>query len=557
MTPTVGETPDARRSSRLHLRRRWYDEGYFGTATLAEMMAAGAATHGATPLNFRSVGGETVRTTLAEIQARAAALAASLHRIGLRPGDAICVQLPNRVEQSVVYSAGFLLGLVVVPVVQIYGPSELGFIIEETAARALVIPDRWRQVDCLARVAALASPQPVEHLIVVGERVPPGAHRFNELAGSGSGVLVPPAPPGSSDDVCMALYTSGTTGVPKGVLRTHNQLAACVRTGPAAMSGEPGPASLFGSPAGHIGAVIGVLAPFLTGTPGTYLDSWDADEAVRMVAEHRLTRSTGAPLHLLTLIEAAETADLDVSSFHYYHCGGAPVPSSTVERAQQLGWTAARSYGCTEHPSMFGSSDLEPLAWRAGSDGGPAPGVVVRLVDGNDRPVARGTEGEILSIGPKQSEGYWDTALDDASFTADGWFRTGDIGVLDSDGRLTITDRKKDLVVRAGENISSQEVERALVGHPDVLEAAVVGLPDPRFGERVCAFVRLRAGSQLNLEEVSRHFAGLGLARQKTPERLIPVDDFPRTATGKVRKADLRAGLERDPEGARMDLIVG
>jgi acyl-CoA synthetase (AMP-forming)/AMP-acid ligase II len=170
-------------------------------------------------------------------------------------------------------------------------------------------------------------------------------------------------------------------------------------------------------------------------------------------------------------------------------------------------------------------------------------------VDGNDREVAPGTEGEILSIGPKQSEGYWDPALDDASFTPDGWFRTGDIGVLDSDLRLTVTDRKKDLVVRAGENISSQEVERALVGHPDVLEAAVVGLPDPRYGERVCAFVRLRSGSQLGLEEVSRHFAGLGLARQKTPERLIRVDDFPRTATGKVRKADLRAGLERIPGG--------
>jgi acyl-CoA synthetase (AMP-forming)/AMP-acid ligase II len=446
---------------------------------------------------------------------------------------------------------------VVVPVVQIYGPAELGFIIEQTAARALVTPDRWRQVDCLARVAALTSAPALEHLIVVGDHVPRGAHRFEELVGAGSRASLPPTPPGSSDDVCMALYTSGTTGVPKGVLRTHNQLAACVRTGPAVMSGEASPASLFGSPAGHIGAVIGVLAPFLTGTPGTYLDSWDAEEAVRMVAEHRLTRSTGAPLHLLTLIEAAEASDLDVSSFHYYHCGGAPVPHSTVVRAERLGWTAARSYGCTEHPSMFGSSDLEPLEWRAGSDGDPAPGVVVRLVDDNDRDVAPGTAGEILSIGPKQSEGYWDAALDGASFTDDGWFRTGDIGVLDSAGRLTITDRKKDLVVRAGENISSQEVERALVGHPDVLEAAVVGVPDPRYGERVCAFVRLRAGSQLSLEEVAHHFDGLGLARQKTPERLIPVDDFPRTATGKVRKADLRAGLGREPGGSRVDLIVG
>jgi acyl-CoA synthetase (AMP-forming)/AMP-acid ligase II len=554
--PPAGETADGRRAAQQRIRQRWYEQGYYGTATLAELMANGAAIHGQTALNFRA-GGETTTTTLAGIQAQAAALASSLYRIGLRPGDAVCVQLPNGAEQSVVYSAGFFLGLVVVPVVQIYGPAELGFIIEQTAARALVTPDRWRRVDCLARVAALTSPQAVEHLIVVGDHVPPGAHRFEELVVSGSRASLPPAPPGSSDDVCMALYTSGTTGVPKGVLRTHNQLAACVRTGPAAMSGEASPASLFGSPAGHIGAVIGVLAPFLTGTPGTYLDSWDAEEAVRMVAEHRLTRSTGAPLHLLTLIEAAEAVDLDVSSFHYYHCGGAPVPNSTVERAERLGWTAARSYGCTEHPSMFGSTDLEPLEWRAGSDGAPAPGVVVRLVDGNDREGAPGTAGEILSIGPKQSEGYWDAALDDASFTVDGWFRTGDIGVLDSAGRLTVTDRKKDLVVRAGENISSQEVERALVGHPDVLEAAVVGLPDPRYGERVCAFVRLRAGSQLSLEAVAHHFAGLGLARQKTPERLIPVDDFPRTATGKVRKADLRAGLGREPEGSPTDLIVG
>jgi non-ribosomal peptide synthetase component E (peptide arylation enzyme) len=182
--------------------------------------------------------------------------------------------------------------------------------------------------------------------------------------------------------------------------------------------------------------------------------------------------------------------------------------------------------------------------YRANTDGGVSPGAMVRVVDREGRGLPPGQEGEILSVGPKLFSGYTDTQLDAEAFTTDGWFRTGDVGHLDAEGHLTITDRKKDIVIRAGENISSREVEDLLVRHPAVLEAAVVAEPDARYGERVCAFVRLRDQQAFGIEDARALFAELGVARQKTPERILAIDDFPRSANGKVRKHELRNRLQ-------------
>jgi acyl-CoA synthetase len=184
-----------------------------------------------------------------------------------------------------------------------------------------------------------------------------------------------------------------------------------------------------------------------------------------------------------------------------------------------------------------------PLAQRAHTDGRVQAGSEVRIVDDEGRDLPCGSDGDILVRGPELFIGYTDAALNEQAFTEDGWFRTGDIGRLDDRGCLSITDRKKDIVIRGGENISSQEVERVLATHPAVRDVAVVAMPDARYGEKVCAFVVTRDGETLPLDEVRRHFAEAGVAKQKTPEALFVVDEFPRTASGKVRKADLRAQL--------------
>jgi acyl-CoA synthetase (AMP-forming)/AMP-acid ligase II len=202
-----------------------------------------------------------------------------------------------------------------------------------------------------------------------------------------------------------------------------------------------------------------------------------------------------------------------------------------------------RAYGSSEHPVISTGTPAHPLHKRCGTDGSLTPGNVIRLLDEDDQEVGVGADGEIVSLGPELFVGYTDPALNAESFLPGGWFRTGDIGRLDVDGFLTITDRKKDVIIRGGENIASKEVEDLLMQHPSVTEAAAVGRPDEKYGERVAVFVRLADGHTLDLDEIRRHFASIGVATQKTPEHLEFVDEFPRTPSGKVRKVDLRSRL--------------
>ena len=213
--------------------------------------------------------------------------------------------------------------------------------------------------------------------------------------------------------------------------------------------------------------------------------------------------------------------------------GGAAVPEAVAERANDLGISIVRMYGSTEHPSITGSSHDDPFDKRARTDGHPLLGCEVRLDD----------DGEILSRGPDCCAGYTDPALTAASFDGDGWYRTEDIGVLDGDGYLTITDRKKDVIIRGGENISAAEVEDVLLRIDGVLECAVVAAPDERLGEHACAFVRGRVPS---LADVQAAMAEAGLAKQKWPEELRAIDELPRTASGKIQKYVLRKQLREE-----------
>jgi acyl-CoA synthetase len=210
------------------------------------------------------------------------------------------------------------------------------------------------------------------------------------------------------------------------------------------------------------------------------------------------------------------------------------VPPAITRRLDRLGITVFRSYGSTEHPSMTGSRHDAPVSKRLLTDGTALTGVEVRLA----------ADGEILSRGPDLCLGYTDDALTKRAFDDDGWYHTGDIGVLDDDGYLTITDRKADVIIRGGENISALEVEDVLLTMPEIAEAVVVSAPDARLGERAAAVLRLKPGRAMpTIEQVRAHFADAGVARQKCPEELHEVDDFPRTASGKVQKFRVREGL--------------
>jgi acyl-CoA synthetase (AMP-forming)/AMP-acid ligase II len=532
--------PPAIRPLRAAIEAEWRRLGLHRGETLGEAVRAGAARFPGTKLVFHSEI-RPATLTLAELLARAERVAGAWHRLGMREGDVIAIQMPNWAETAIAYAAAALLGAVFIPIVQIYGPSEVGFILRQSRARAMLVPTRFRRLDYSVGLAPLGELPDLEFLFTVGAGTPVGAIDWGELE-SGSG---PPCPvPGRGPtDVATAIYTSGTTAEPKGVQHSSDSLVAELHCSPTPPPGVPGTVSLQPFPAGHTAGLCAMLGPFAHGYKTVMVDSWDAEVGVRLVEEHGVTAMAGTPFFIDTILDAAEAGGGDVSTLRHGITGGAGVPPSLIERADRIGWRVARCYGATEGPSMTASEAGDGLDHRARSDGRPLAGNRLRIIDEEGAELPAGEAGEIVAIGPEHFVSYSDPAFNLEAFTPDGWLRTGDIGRLDADGYLTITDRRKDIIIRGGENISSKEVEDVLVDHPAVREGAVTGAPDRRYGEIVCAFVIVEPGASLDLDSVREHFFATGIARQKTPERLVEVDELPRTAAGKVKKHELRAAL--------------
>jgi acyl-CoA synthetase (AMP-forming)/AMP-acid ligase II len=354
--------------------------------------------------------------------------------------------------------------------------------------------------------------------------------------------------PFAADDRLLVLYTSGTTGDPKGVVHTHRTLVAELSNMPQAPAGRRDWISILPWPAGHIAGLCAILSAFVTRACTVLIDRWDIDAACRLIEEHRPLFFCGAPVHLAQVLDHAEGGKVDTSSVRYAITGGAGVPPSLVERADALGWRLVRSYGSSEHPTVTCGRFEDPLEVRANTDGPAVAGSEIRIVDERGCDVGVGLDGEVLVRGPELFVGYTDADLHDSAFV-DGWFRTGDVGHLDGDGRLTITDRLKDLIIRGAENLSSIEIESLVLLHPSVRDVAAVGVVDDRLGERVgVAIILVPGAAPIDVHEMRRHFEALGASVHKTPEFIVFVDDLPRTPSGKVKKQVLRAEIDfRNP----------
>jgi acyl-coenzyme A synthetase/AMP-(fatty) acid ligase len=525
-----------RRTDLALLRARWYEQGFYGHRTLSEEMLLGASTSPDARLIIHS-DSRPAESTLGEMADLSRRLASGMRRLGLAAGDVIAVQVPNWLEGVVTYQAAMHLGLTIVPIIHIYGASEVTFILRQSGAKALVVPDRWRSIDFLARMPALGDVATLEHVIVITDDPPPGTVGWSSLLDND---LIEPYR-SDPDEVCLLIYTSGTTADPKGVQHTHNTLLAEIRSLQQFLYHDATPVALGAFPAGHIAGVLAVLRMFVFGVTTILLDIWNPVEAAALVDRHQVSNTSGAPIFLRTMLDAASTSGADLTSITNYMVGGASVPPALVAEADGRGVLVYRGYGSSEHPVVSTGTPHDPLPKRAGTDGRLTPGNEVRFVDDDGNDVAAGADGEIAVRGPEQFVGYRDAELDATSFLPGGWFLTGDIGRMDEDGYLTITDRKKDIIIRGGENIASKEVEDILARHPGVVEAAVIGVKDDTFGERVCAYIVARPGFDLSLAGVRQHFVDQQVARQKTPERIELVDDLPRSMSGKVKKFELRA----------------
>ena len=465
---------------------------------------------------------------------------AGLRAHGVRPGDTVSCILPNRAEAVVVFFATARLGAVFSPIVPIYGAREIRFILRQTESVLVVVPSAFRGVDYRALIERVRPDVPSLRAAVVVEDGLPASLVGTPIAADG---------PAAPDMMATVLYTSGTTADPKGAIHSHHTLLTEARATIDHHRLADDEVFVMPSPVSHIsGLLYGMLLPIVLGGTSVLMETWDAERFLDLVERERGTYSAGATPFLQGVVESPTLARRDLRSLRIFPCGGADVPPELIRRAiERLGVRTGRGYGSTEFPSITSSAGPDVLlAKRAETDGAPVGSNEVELRDDAGRVVPTGTTGEIWARGPELFLGYRDPALDADAFDARGFFRTGDLGVLDPDGYLTITGRVKDIIVRGGEKLSAKEIEDLLFEHPQVRNVAIVPMPDRTLGERVCAVVvPVDRSAPPTLDGLAAFLTARELSRRKLPERLEIVDELPTTSSGKVQKHVLREAIAR------------
>jgi acyl-CoA synthetase (AMP-forming)/AMP-acid ligase II len=530
------------------MERRKYDPGYieaqrnaglWARGTLADYAVEEADRNPDTPVFL----GERRSVDFASLLREADSLAAALWNLGLRPGEVIAFQLPNWFEAAVINLAACRLGLVCAPLLPIYRDAELTVMINDSKCRVVFIPAVFRSFDfeeMFERIQPALTARPII-VTVRGSGNDSTSYEGLLAAGAGQSVAWPRV---AVDSVKLLLYTSGTTGRAKAVLHSHETLARAILTTAARWQIGPGDVVLMPSPVTHATGYANALElPFLLGTRSVLMDRWDASTAVELIDKFNVAATVGATPFLRELTAAARAVKSNLSSLRVFACGGASVPPEVVDEANRIfrNKPAFRVYGSSEAPYVaIGRPNLQTSAEAATTDG-EVTDYEIRIVDDRGDTVAPGSDGEILVRGPALFLGYASEADNTDCFTADGLFRTGDMGTAGPGTYLTITGRKKDLIIRGGENISAREIEDVLHGHPSIAEVSVVSMPHERLGEGIFAFIVASDGSAPDLQSIHTYLEGRRLSRQKFPERMAVVTELPRTASGKVRKDVLRA----------------
>jgi acyl-CoA synthetase (AMP-forming)/AMP-acid ligase II len=488
-----------------------------------------------------AVATETGALSYADLHRQAEAAAAGLAGLGLRKGDRVALLLSNIPEFAIAYFACARLGAIVVPMNTRLQTPELAHILRDSGAAAMVAePAFWPTLGPALRQAGGA-----RTLIAAGEGYAQEWYRFADLLEASPAALPPPAlEPG---DLAHILYTSGTTGLPKGAMVTHANAFANCRNCQTVYRLDEASVTLVAVPLFHVtGLHSQLLALMWAGGCTALLRHYKTDEVIRLLAHHRATYFITAPTILVLMLMSPRLGEHDLSSLTMITYGGGPIAPDTVKELKRRfpGAQCIQVYGLTETSSL---STVHPDALaleKATSVGAPCAGVRVRIVDEALHDVPPGAVGEIAIAGPNVVPGYWNNAEATAHAIRDGWLLTGDLGTLDAEGFLYLMDRKKDMISRGGEKVYSKEVEDVLYAHPAVLEAALYGVPDRVFGEVPRAAVVLRPGAAATEDEI-RRFCSARVAEYKVPTSVRFVPELPKNPNGKILK---RVLTERDAE---------
>ncbi|HEX3771274.1 MAG TPA: long-chain-fatty-acid--CoA ligase [Polyangiaceae bacterium] len=475
-------------------------------------------------------------------------LAGALVALGCAPSDRVILMMPNAPEVLVAYPAIWRAGLAVVPVLFVLEARELAYIVRNSAAKVIVTsPEVLPKVrEALAELVqgadAEAATRARSATVIVSVGEVPDA-RANELSYDAlveASTPLAQAVPREDDDIATILYTSGTTGQPKGVVQTHKNLHAnALNAYKSSASHDPEERVLLVLPLAHTFGLSVLVAGYLFGTRGVLMRWFDPENALALIEAHKITYMAGVPTMFVMMTMHPKADQYDTSSVRRWLVGAAPMPVSQLrEFEEKFGGTMFVGYGLSEaSPSV--ASEREDFPRKAGSTGRPLAGVEVKIVDDDGKTVPAGTVGEICARGDNISPGYYENPEATAEAFKGGWLFTGDMGYLDDEGYLFVVERKKDLIIRGGLNVYPKDVEEVLHRHPAVLEAAVVGVPDARLGEEVCAYVVPRPGETPTVEAMVAHCQA-NLAKYKTPRYVEFVSDLPRTSLGKIQKKEVR-----------------
>ncbi len=521
-------------------KREYREKGYWGDATLEDYW----------DMSVKSSPGKTAVVDLqgtnysySELDAAAGRVAAFLKKAGVEPGDFVSMQLPGWAEYTVIYVACLKVGAVVNPILPNLREKELSYILNKCESKVLFIPSKFRKFDYPAMMHSLASEVPSlkEVVIVEKENKVDEGITLNKIIKECS-----PLPSRSSrtaDDVASVLFTSGTEGFPKGVMLTHNNIIASEKAYTATFNLTYLDTILMPAPVAHAtGFHHGVTASFLIGAKSVLQDIFTPEKSLWLIEREKCTFGNLCTSFVYDIVSSAKKGQYDLSSLRFFMCGGSPVPRHLVKEALEVGFKVMGVYGSTESVPHTASSTDDPPERIVNTDGRALPGIENRVVDPFHREVPFGVEGEEASRGPNVFVGYLkEPELTSRVLDDDGWYYSGDLCTMDEAGYIRITGRKKDIIIRGGENISSVEIENILLQHPKVKDAAVVGMPDERLGERTCAYVVLSQPEQeLTLDEVRSFFANMNVAKFKYPERIEVLETMPRNESGKIKKFILR-----------------
>lgn len=476
-------------------------------------------------------------------------LAGGLERLGVRPGDAVAYMLPNWWEAAATLLATVRLGAIAVPIVPFLRAREVSQILAETQPSVVVAPESRGTTDypALLRDAVAPLGRALPEIVLTRPTAPAAGevHDFASLLAAGP----PPRRDVDAARLAVVIYTSGSTAAPKGAMHTHETLDAELQSLRTVHDLGPRDRVLMPSPLTHISGVVhGILAPALLGTSAVLMDRWEPGAALAHIEARQITYMIGAPTFLQEMLAHPNLERHDLSSLRLFSCGGASVPAELMRRAREKlpGLVSKRVYGSSEFPTISTTSAEDARTRGLDTEGRALPGVELEVCDADGTPVPAGTEGEIRARGPDCMVGYADSRLNAETFDEKGFLRTGDLGVLDDEGYLTVTGRVKDIIVRKGEKISAREVEDLIIRHASVAEVAVIPLADAAAGEIACACVRLESGATPpTLEELVAFLRELDLTARKLPERLVTCPDFPRAPSGKIHKKQLRDVVAR------------